>query len=77
MTTMNIEKVRDEMAEHWDMDAATFDAHEVSTIFTQRTRSGEDTGWKEVDFKNAEGKVAFFIEFNADNEVWNFEYIKS
>ena len=71
---MNVDmnKVKAQMSEHWDMDAATFDAHAVNKVFNQTTRSGKDTGWKEIDFTNADGKVAFFIEVNEDSEVWNY-----
>ena len=68
-TEMNIEKVRDEMAEHWDMDAATFDAH---TIQEEIKRTD---GWSEVVFADTTGTPKFFIEVNADNEVWNFDRI--
>jgi hypothetical protein len=71
---MNVDmnKVKDQMNEHWDMDADTFDAHTVNTVFNQTTRDGTDTGWKEIDFKDADGKVAFFVEVNEDSEVWNY-----
>lgn len=71
----NREKIKSQMEEHWDMDAATFDSHEVNSVTTTRTRNEKDTGWKEIDFRDAEGKLAFYIEVNADDEVWHFDWI--
>jgi len=74
---MNVDmnKVKDQMQEHWDMDAATFDAHTPNMVFPQLTRDGTDTGWKEIDFKDADGKVAFFVEVNENSEVWNYDLV--
>jgi len=69
-TEMNIEKVRDEMAEHWDMDAATFDAHKIDD---EVMHTG---GWLEVSFADSTGKPVFYIEVNADDEVWHFDWIQ-
>jgi len=66
---VDMKKVRAEMAEHWDMDNATFDAHTVNSTFEHGDWGGE------VDFKDADGKVAFFIEVNADSEVWNMDFV--
>lgn len=67
--TVNFEKVKAEMSEHWDMDAATFDAHTVN----QKGILGD--GWKEIVFKDADGNDKFYIEVNEDSEVWHFDYI--
>ncbi len=70
---MNVDmnNVRASMAEHWDMTGEEFDAHTVNSFFDQ----GE--GWQEIDFVNADGWTSFFIEVDADGEVWNFERLVS
>jgi hypothetical protein len=68
---MNIDmnKIKDQMKEHWDMDAATFDAHAIS-------RNWEHSeGWNEIEFSDANGKPTFFIESDKDDEVWHFDWI--
>ena len=70
---VDMKKVRAEMAEHWDMDNATFDAHTVNKVF--QTADDVEKGWAEVDFKDADGKVAFFIEVNAASEVWHMDFV--
>lgn len=58
------------MEEHWDMDAATFDAHKTNKIFPNASAD-----WAEIDFKDADGNVKFYIEINEDNEVWHFDWV--
>ena len=64
---MNAEKVKAQLAEHWDMPAKDFDSYVVTETFEQ------NEGWEEVVFDN--GTIQFFIEVNAKSEVWNFQYI--
>jgi hypothetical protein len=72
---MNVDmnKVKAQMQEHWDMDAATFDAHTVNKVF--QTANDVESGWKEIDFKDVDGNVRFYIEVNGDNEVWHFDWV--
>lgn len=74
---MNVDmnKIKAQMNEHWDMDAATFDTYQVNEIHIQETRAGEDTGGREIDFKDANGDVKFYIEVYEDNEVWHFDWV--
>ena len=74
MTDVNRETVATELETHWDMTPAEFAQFEMGTVFSQVTRSGEDTGGKEVDFKHADGRQ-FFVEVDSNSQVWNMEWL--
>ena len=67
---MNVDmnQIKAEMAEHWDMDAETFDTYTPNKIFP----TTDD--WAEMDFVDANGDVKFYIEIKG-SEVWNFEWV--
>ena len=69
---MNVDmnKVKAEMAEHWDMDADTFDSYKTNKIFPNAS-----CDWAEMDFVDANGDVKFYIEVNEDSEVWHFDWV--
>ncbi len=67
--TIDMKKVRDEMAREWEMDQATFDRFNVAQA------NDLNEGWKEIVMERVDNGEKFFIEVNADSEVWNFDWI--
>ena len=63
----NMTKIKAEMAEHWDMTGEEFDT------FTHTETFGDTSNWHEMVFENGKGK-SFFIEVNANSDVWNFDW---
>ena len=72
---IDMDKIRASMVEYGEMDGETFDKYTMNEIFVQETTSGEDTGGREIDFKDANGVVRFYIEVYEDNEVWHVGWV--
>lgn len=68
--TVNMNEVRNQMAEHWDMTGEDFDRFDVAQA------NDLNEGWKEIVMEDKDDDSRrFFIEVNAKSEVWNFEWI--
>lgn len=63
----NMQKVKAQMEEHWDMSGEVFDDFVVTEVHEQ------NAGWEEIVFDN--GTVQFFIEVSNTSEVWNYQTI--
>ena len=63
----NMQKVKAQMEEHWDMSGEDFDNFVVTETFEHKD------GWEEIVFDN--GTSQFFIEVNNTSEVWHFAFI--
>jgi len=68
--TVDMKKVREDMDREWDMTGEEFDKFDVAQA------NDLNEGWKEIVMENVnDDSDRFFIEVNADSEVWNFERI--
>lgn len=63
-----MQAIQDSMQEHWDMNPEFFQAH------TAGDREDLNDGWFTLEFNNADGEMVFWVEANAEGEVWNTNF---
>jgi hypothetical protein len=75
---MNVDmtKIKESLVAYGEpaINAETVDTFAVNETHLHISRNGVNTGGLEMDFRNADGEIVFYIEVH-HNEVWHFDWI--